>query len=226
MTATPDTPRRRFESLLPFYVTGRLAPDDRAWTERYLAEHPEARAALDWHRDLRDEVSAAAEARAYAVPESVGWAGVQAGLRAARRPAPPTVAERLRAWLGTLASRPLAPVAAALIVVQGVTIGTLLQRPAVDESQVTRSASAPVLAPRDVLQVRFRQSATEHELRALLYGAGARIVDGPDQLGDYVVEPRRGALAELQDALQRSTLVQGVTVLKAWKPEPREAERE
>jgi hypothetical protein len=83
-----------------------------------------------------------------------------------------------------------------------------------------RSTSA--VAPRDVLQVRFKQTATEHELRAMLYGAGARIVDGPDQLGDYVVEPKRGPLADLQAELQRQPLVQSVAPLKAWKAEPRE----
>jgi hypothetical protein len=129
-------------------------------------------------------------------------------------------ADRFSDWLGSLAARPFAPVAAALIVVQGAVIGTLLHREPADGPEPTRSAST--LAARDVLQVRFKQAATEPELRALLYGAGARIVDGPDQLGDYVVEPRRGALALLEVELARSPLVQSITVLKAWKAEPRE----
>jgi hypothetical protein len=220
MTPSNEPPRRRFDDLLPYYVTGRLSAADREWTDQYLAAHPEARAALDWHRDLQAEVVEKAQARAMQAPEMVGWARVEATLRASRKAKPPSIAERLGAFLDRFAGRRWAPVAAVLILVQGVTIGTLVTRPAVDESQLTRSAST--VAPRDVLQVRFKQSASEHELRALLYGAGARIVDGPDQLGDYVVEPRRGTLVALQTEFERSALVQGVTRLEAWKPEPRE----
>ena len=99
-------------------------------------------------------------------------------------------------------------------------IGALMQGGAVVDVEPTRSvASVPA---RDVLQVRFRQSTAERELRGLLYATGARIVDGPDQLGDYLIEPRGGSLATLQAELERSESVQSVRVLKAWKPEPRQ----
>ncbi len=220
MNSTIVPSRRRFDRLVPFYLTGRIAPDDRAWVEQYLIAHPGAGAELDWHRDLMTEVVAKAEARAMQAPESVGWARVQAELRATR-PAPSTTwAERLHGWFGWLAARPLAPIAAVVILVQGGAIGTLMSRSPDEPPQATRSVASA--AARDVLQVSFKQAATEHALRALLYGAGARIVDGPDQLGDYVVEPRRGPLAALQTQLEGSELVQRVTLLKAWKADPRE----
>jgi anti-sigma factor RsiW len=220
MTTFADDSRQRFEELLPFYVVGRVSPADGEWTERYLAAHPHAQAELNWHQDLRGEVASKAEARSLQAPEMVGWAGVQKALRAQRAVATPSWSERLSAWLRSFSVQRLAPVAAVLILVQGAMIGTLLNRTPADEAELTRSTS--VVAARDVLQVRFRQQATEHDLRALLYGAGARIVDGPDQLGDYVVEPRRGALTDLQAELGKSPLVQSVTTLKAWKAEPRE----
>ena len=220
MTPTTDQPRRHFDELVPFYLTGRLSAERIAWVERYLADHPQARGELEWHRDLMHKVVAQAEARALQAPEMVGWAGVQAGLRSLRRPATPSLAERLGAWLGSLIARPLAPVAALVIVVQAGVIGALMQGGAVVDVEPTRSvASVPA---RDVLQVRFRQSTAERELRGLLYATGARIVDGPDQLGDYLIEPRGGSLATLQAELERSESVQSVRVLKAWKPEPRQ----
>jgi len=220
MNASTDNPRKHFDELVPFYVTGRIAPADRAWAEEYLAAHPEAWAEMEWHRDLMKEVVSTAEARAMQVPEMVGWTSVEAQLRAARKAAPVSWADRWSAWLSTLTARPLAPVAALVIVVQGALIGTLLHRAPADDMEPTRTTSAVVA--RDVLQVRFKQATTERDLRVLLYGVGARIVDGPDQLGDYVLEPRRGALAALQAELERSELVQRVTLLKAWKAEPRE----
>lgn len=220
MKPSTDNTRKHFDELLPFYVTGHISQTDREWAEQYLANHPEAWAELDWHRDLMREVVGKAEARAMQAPEMVGWARVESQLRAARQAAPVRIGERLTAWFSALAARPLAPVAALVIMVQGAVIGTLMQREPADGVEPTRSASAAVA--RDVLQVRFKQTTAERDLRALLYGAGARIVDGPDQLGDYVLEPRRGALAALQAELERSELVQSVTLLKAWKAEPRE----
>ena len=43
----------RFDELLPWYVNGTLSDEDRAWVERHLAEHPDARAELDWYQSLQ-----------------------------------------------------------------------------------------------------------------------------------------------------------------------------
>ena len=220
MNPSTDHPRRHFDELVPFYLTGRIADADRTWVEQYLARHPEAHAELDWHRDLMAEVVGRAEARAMSAPEMIGWSRIEAELRAARKPVKPTMAERVSGWLGALTTKPMAAFATALIVAQAAVIGTMLTKPfEPGTEQLTRGNAA---AARDVLQVRFKQAATEHDLRMLLYAAGARIVDGPDQLGDYLVEPRRGELPKLATALGQSDLVQSVTPLKAWKQEPRE----
>ncbi|MEO7402795.1 MAG: hypothetical protein ABIU95_03905 [Burkholderiales bacterium] len=223
MNPPTEHPRRHFDELVPFYLTGRIADEDRAWVEQHLARHPQAKAELDWHRDLMAEVVGKAEARAMSAPEMIGWsrveAEVRAELRASRTPVKPTISERVSVWLGALTTKPMAAFATALIVAQAAVIGTMLTKPDPIGTELTRGNPA---AARDVLQVRFKQAATEHDLRMLLYAAGARIVDGPDQLGDYVVEPRRGALPKLAGELGRSELVQSVTTLKAWKQEPRE----
>lgn len=242
MSDTPASIRRRFDELVPWYVTGEIAPDDRAWMERYLAEHPDAGAALNWHEGL----GAAVDAHYSRLPESVGWAGLAQRLdaeRAAKRaqapdthaaavrtaesartaaartttgPGSPGLIERLSGWLGELFVRPAYALAAALIVGQTAAIGYLMSRDALErpEHSTVRGASATIVP---ALEVRFRQSATEQELRALLSQAGARIVDGPDQLGDYVLVPRAATLDELRDTLKQSDLVTSLRPFE-WKP--------
>lgn len=230
MSDTPASVRRRFDELVPWYVTGEIAADDRAWMERYLAENPDAEVALGWHQGL----GAAVDAHYSKLPESVGWAGLaqrleadRASPRAAaastattREPRPeiasPGLVQQLRDWLGGLLTRPAYAFAAALIVGQTAVIGYLVSRDelARPEHSTVRGAPASIVP---ALEVRFRQSATEQELRALLSQAGARIVDGPDQLGDYVVVPRSATLDELRDALKQSDLVTSLRPLE-WKP--------
>lgn len=242
MSDSPASIRHRFDELVPWYVTGEIAPDDRAWMERYLAEHPDAGAALNWHEGL----GAAVDAHYAKLPASVGWAGLAQRLEADReakrtaspsRSAPaetaatpdraaqhrgpqrtttPTLADRLSNWFGELFTRPAYALAAALIVGQTAVIGYLMSRDVIEppEHSTVRGAPASIVP---ALEVRFRQSATEQELRALLSQAGARIVDGPDQLGDYVVVPRSASLDELRDALKQSDLVTSLRSFE-WKP--------
>ncbi len=230
MSDTPASVRRRFDELVPWYVTGEIAADDRAWMERYLAENPDAEVALGWHEGL----GATVDAHYSNLPESVGWAGLAQRLeadRAAKRstaevaptstreralPVSPGIIERATQWLGELFTRPAYALAAALIVGQAAVIGYLVSNDelAQQEHSTTRGAPASIVP---ALEVRFRQSATEQELRALLSQAGARIVDGPDQLGDYVVVPRSATLDELRDALKQSDLVTSLRPFE-WKP--------
>lgn len=234
---SPD--RRRFDSLAPWYPTGQLSPEDRRFVDAYAANDPDARAALAWHKDLAGVVAARAERRAAQVPEMVGWRGLEARLAAdratraaiasssiesSRTPTKPGLRERalaaLEAILGSLTARPLQAIAATLIVAQAITIGVLMQ-PSRDDTEyaATRGADRTTALPTTVLQVRFKTGTTEAELRELLYRAEARILDGPDQLGDYVIAPRRGPLDALAKTLAADPHVQNVGTLKDWHPE-------
>lgn len=199
--------RRRFEELVPWYVTGEITPADRAWVEGYLADHPDAKAAVAWHRSL----AGAVDAQLSALPEDAGWQGLAARLKAETAAAAMPrrgILDRLTTWLTELVAHPGYALAAALIAAQSVMIGTLLlqQSDQPDYGQVRGGA-----ADREILlQVRFQQQATERELRMLLNETGARIVDGPDQLGDYLVAARTGSLEELRAALAQSALVMRV----------------
>lgn len=236
MSDSPASVRRRFDELVPWYVTGEIAADDRAWMERYLAENPDAELALGWHEGL----GAAVDAHYSQLPESVGWAGLAQRLEAERATArahgsntsaaragaaargvspqaSPGMAERLSNWFAELFARPAYALAAALIVGQSAVIGYMMSRDALEgpEHSTVRGGAPATIVP--ALEVRFRQSATEQELRTLLSQAGARIVDGPDQLGDYVVVPRAATLDELRDALKQSDLVTSLRAFE-WKP--------
>lgn len=208
MEPTASHDRRRFDELLPWYVTGALADDDRRWVEAWLASHPEAQAALDWHRTLAKVV----DERESAAPADVGWAGLASRLAADRTPAPrratPGLGERVYAWWAGIAKAPGFALAALAIAVQTVVIGVLVQRGPSDSEYATVRGGAA--ATELLLQVRFRPDATEQDLRVLLNAAGARIVDGPDQLGEYLVAPRAGEVDAVRDALRASGLVANV----------------
>jgi anti-sigma factor RsiW len=220
MSDTQAITRRQFDELVPWYVTGELPAPERAQVERYLAQHPEANAELAWHRSMASAVD-----RHYSrLPESAGWSGLEQRLRAdriARAAAPRTWSERLFDWLGGAALRPASALAALAIVGQAAVIGMLVwnQQTAVPEHSIVRGAPS---AAEKALQVRFRQSAAEQELRALLSSVGARIVDGPDQLGDYVLLPKAGSVQALHDALKQSELVVNLE-WHEWKPAERGA---
>ncbi len=196
--------RRRFDELVPWYVTGELTLTDREWVDHYLADHPEAHDEIAWHRSL----AGAVDEELRALPEGAGWQGLAARLKqeaAAKAVAQPTLLDRLTGWLAGLVAHPGYALAAALIAAQAVVIGTLLHERADAPEFGQMRGGAQVVEV--LLQVRFQQQATERDLRMLLNESGARIVDGPDQLGDYLIAPRTGLLDELRVALAQSTLV-------------------
>jgi hypothetical protein len=51
---TPD--KNRFEQLLPFYLNGSLADEDKAFVENFLSLHPEANDSVEFTRHLKDTV--------------------------------------------------------------------------------------------------------------------------------------------------------------------------
>ena len=223
--------RRRFDALVALYPNGTLSDEDRDFVERVAANDPDAQAVLDWHVDLAGEVNEDVDRRTGDVPELVGWTGLEKRLKAERaaqlpparlatpRAHGPRLAESfsrsLDALFAMFGRRPVQAFAAALIAVQAVVIGVMLH----DRPEIEYSATRGTAETRTVLQVRFKADAAESAMRELLYRSGARIVDGPDQLGDYVLEPRRGTLDELAGTLAASPLVQSVNTVADWAPE-------
>lgn len=202
--------RRRFEDLLPFYVNGTLEPVDRAWVDAYLERTPGARTALAWHEGLGQ---ALAERHAR-IPADVGRAALESRLAAARgagarrRGSFRDLFERL---LPRAAVYPAFAGAAMLVLVQAVVISVLLSRAGPPEYADTRSIEAVQRAGRPAyLQVNFKPAATERDIRLVLIRIGGRIVDGPEQLGDYTLAVTEDSLEAARRDLEASGIVEVV----------------
>ncbi len=184
------------QSLLPWYVTGRLDARDKAKVETHLGGCAECQAELAWERRTRTEVAS--------LPADVdqGWAELRrqmtlgASKRAHRRAGPAWFAAGLRwfavrPWMGWV----LAGQAISLIVV--VAVAPTAHRPAAYHAL----GAAPVVTPGNLVVI-FRPDTSERQIRELLKAASARLVDGPTSADAYVLTTpanhRAAALATLR----------------------------
>jgi len=222
----PD-PHVAVQMLLPWYLTGRLAADEREEVEEHLAGCAVCRAELETERQWR-QMQATQPAH---VDVEEGWAKMRARLGAGTGETPgrhgPAGAEEapgsrnagasgLRGWRAR-ARRPAgapwhiagsaAPLAgsrwampALLSLALLAAIGWTLRPATQVGSEYHALAAAPAEAGTAV--VRFRNDATEAQIRAGLNASGARLVDGPTVTDAYVVRlPREryeAALATLR----------------------------
>lgn len=220
--------------VLPGYVNGTASPAERAAVLEALAHSPQVRAALAWHEALAARVRADVES----APADVGWERLQARLQAdrpARAAAAPGALERLVQWIGQLSPHHWMPapvlggVSVALLAVvigQGLWLG---QAPAEPDYASVRSLptegdaadmpqdrlGAMGLAGHRLLRLNFRDRVSERDMRLLLIRAGAVIVGGPGQLGDYIVAVPASELARARQAFQDSHLTEAVQEVPA-----------
>jgi hypothetical protein len=200
----------RFDELLPWYVNGSLGAEERAWVERYLVEHPEARAELDWYRSLSQRM----HDNAPAVPATIGLAKAMTLIRGDR----PTFAERVTAFFGALGMRPVAAFAGlAIVAVQGGFILSLLDTTREDAVEI-RALKATATDEGPMLKLNFAPDAKEAEIRHLLMSVQGRLAGGPGQLGDYFVVVPKGKEAAVAAQLQANPIVQAVSVAPGLPP--------
>jgi anti-sigma factor RsiW len=159
------------EEMLFGYAAGGLDAQARARVEAALAADPALRERLQWYEAVCDSlVESFPDLPAYPDADAI-----VARVRGAR-PKP-----GFFEWLGGRALRPAAALAAVLIVAQGALIALLaLERP---EHAATRSSAAVGNAA--VFVIAFDPAAPEGKIRSLLIEAGASVIDGPQQLGEY-----------------------------------------
>jgi len=202
--------KARFDELLPFYVNGSLGTEDRAWIDRYLADHPQSQAELDWYRAL----TARLQDSAPKVPETIGLAQVLTRIRAE----PPTLAQRLTALLGSLGLRPAAAFAGlAIFAVQFGFIVHLLGTTR-DDAVEMRALKATATDDRPMLKLNFAPDAKESEIRLLLMSVQGRLTGGPGQLGDYYVAVPAGKEAAIAEQLKSNPIVQAVSLAPGLPP--------
>jgi anti-sigma factor RsiW len=212
--------REEIEMLLPWYVTGKLDPDDLAKVEAYLAAHPEVARQLDLVRAEREETVAANEALG-SLP-----AGAAGRLMAALPAASPlgavqrTLGRLLRPIRDLLvaptanAVRWAAVAAAALFAIETVALVSLLG----ERAGIYQTASGPQSADGVALLVTFADEAKASAISQLLADFDASIVDGPKPGGVYKIRLR----TEDRSPAAREALVQRLAarrdVLRAVLP--------
>lgn len=201
----------RFDEMLPWYVNGTLGAEDRVLFEAHLAEHPQARAEVEWYRSLARRM----QDNAPKVPETIGLAQVLSRIGAER----PSLAQRIGAFLGSLAARPgVAFAGLALIVVQAGVIVHMAAAPQDDGSEL-RAVSATPTQARPLLKINFAPDAREADIRHLLISVQGRLVGGPGQLGDYFVAVPAGQEEALAAQLKSNPAVQAVSLAPGLPPQ-------
>jgi anti-sigma factor RsiW len=206
----PDR-HRETQTLLPWYVTGRLEEDERASVEAHLRDCPECQAELRLERRL------AAEIAELPVEADGAWAALNSRITA-EEAAPPPLA-RLR---GALA-RPWAIAAQFVLVTAALGLVLPLARPqaptqAPAPAPAYHALGAPPPHPAGDLLVIFRPDARSADLTRALRATNARLVDGPTAANAYVLDV---PLAERAVALERLRADAAVSLAEPVDPTER-----
>ena len=198
---------RDVERLLPWYANATLDDEDILLVEAHL-EHCEAcRAELAAMRAVVDAGNAMhANAREDARDADRAWSHMRQRLHAARRtPTPRFDFSRVRdGWRG---SAPWLRVALAAQCAAVVVLAAFLLRtePAPQPQTFhTLSATPSPVSSQDTLLVVFDPRLTDAQLRELLGANHARIVDGPNATGAFLVAALPGQAEPVRNALRAS----------------------
>jgi anti-sigma factor RsiW len=206
--------REEIEMLLPWYVTGRLDPQDVARVEAFLAEHPEQRRQLDLIRDEQAETIRLNEAIPAPSAPSVDVLLARVGDASSRRQASPNLLARVARWWALRAGGMswAAAAAAGLVLIQAAVIALLLVR---QDGGAFQTASGPAgfVTPGSFAIVRFADTATADEIIATLTGLDMTIADGPKAGGLFSVRIGPETMSDGERAARIAELKQDGTVV-------------
>lgn len=218
MSVLSATAWQRFIELLPWYVNGTLSIDERFEMEFWLAVSAKCRTELAYVVALAHEVkqkSVSMESR----DEAVGLALLMARVHAqdsgklALRSIGPSVKNVIQRAVVRWHKTAIA-VAAAVAIVQTSVIFTAMYQASDGDVIKPLGVESKVTSKAALLQVTFRASASESQIRSLLDKLGAEIVSGPGALGVYSlkVTSERGeatltALRGAQDVVDSAALL-------------------
>ena len=195
----PGDKHREAQLLLPWYLTGRLEPDERARVDAHLKTCAVCRA------DLRLEQRLGPEFAGLPLDVDQGWAAMR------RRLEDDAKSGDAAGWDGQFAgqagalARSGAPwmgwaLAAGLAAIVAVGALPTAQPPPAAYHALSSAAASPA---GNVIVI-FRPDASESAMRAALQASHARLVDGPTAAGAYVLHAapaeRQRALASLRAA--------------------------
>lgn len=213
--------RERFERLLPGYVCDRLDAYEREWLEQFVAAHPEMAAQVDIERELRNVL----RAELPEAPADQGLVPFMARIHADGGAPPANSLHRFKESFRASLALPTMKLAwtglASVVVVQAGIIALLFGVRGggglpIGESGLAqwRSTDAPAIkAEGPVLQLTFKPTATEAEIRLLLVKLGGTIVAGPGQLGHYIVRLADGQTEAVAQQLRGHEILVAIEVL-------------
>ena len=205
--------KHRFDELVVWYVNGTLDPDERRWVEDYMQANPASRQELAWHDQLRK----ANGIEGLRVPKDVGLEKLLKQVNAEGVKPQHSVMQRITQFFASLSARPAYALTALVVLAQTVGLGVLFKevnerdRVISDISQIRAIPSQPVGVDTPTLNVTFKSSATEQQIRLLLVSIQANIVAGPRQLGDYTIAVQSEVIEEARTTLQKSPIVEFVS---------------
>lgn len=187
------------ERLLPWWINGTLAGDERVQVEQHLAECAACQHEAAWLRTLQDEFSGD-ETAAVDAPHAMRRLCRRIATEAAARPVPTVSAwrryGRRLAWLAAVQA----------VLILGLAVGLLHERRA---TYHTLGAPADQTA---LLVVTFDPQLSEARLRQLLLAGDARIVGGPTAAGAYLLRVPDVRAAAVRRMLHDSA---GVTMVES-----------
>jgi len=223
----PDTDAQRFMDGLPWYVNGTLSPEERAWMDGYLLDHPEAQEELAFDQQLQAELTR---------PDPEGdarlLAAIMAQVRASRSPAQPArpLAQTPRAdqggwwrFWGRSWSIPTPAFAGVLVALLLPWWWLLQTQTTADDGEVMRSITSdiarnPVLTPTPCaqqwrLRVAFGPDIRFDQAVLLLRSVNANVVAGPTASGEFWLRwPTRAERDQAAAALGSQNEVHDVLV--------------
>lgn len=183
------TVHEEIETLLPWYVTGRLCDTERKRVEHYLEDHPEVVSQLALVRDENDSSIFANEA--LGAPRAGGLSDLLGRIEAEDGPVRASLVERISGWLPSFDAQNFqvaALAAVVLIVAQAIIIGALMSGgPSGPGFETATGPSSQRVQNSAQLLISFKETATAGEIAAVLLEIGGRIVNGPKAGGIYEV---------------------------------------
>ncbi len=212
--------KEQFQQWLPFYVNGRLGSVERQWMSQYLAQHPNASVDLD----IEEVIKATLHAE---LPQFGPNQGLDAFMKRVRTETLTSrAASKTSAWQGfleqcqnmmsSLFTSPRWAMAITLMIVQTGLIGVLLTQrtaPILSEQTEWRSVGDPQKYQGPVLQVTFKSTATEEEMRLLMVKIQGSFLSGPGQLGNYIVKVPQDSIEAAGKQVTESNIIESVSLL-------------
>lgn len=198
-----DSSTRALRENLPWHINGKLDADERAQLDSALAKSPSLAAERRWLESVRDHIQ-------HDTPlpdQNIGLDkllarihGEQSGqivsLQTARR----------SQW-----KRVAVAATAMLVITQATVIGVMFKHQP-PETMIAPLSGTTQPVDGTALQVTFRATATEMEIRSALTNANVEIVGGPSALGIYTVRTITNTPDASIQKLRNSAAVESITL--------------